>query len=354
MKLDLGRWATTRFDGGDVPTIAGISGGETSGLMGALCDRSVVLCYQNTGKEAGRTLEFLGELADALEREVTWLEFRPPRRMGDQPCKSRFDVVTFTSADRSGAPFEMLMATLNAFRHANGKGPIAPWWRSRICTTYMKTRTARNWVNGQGWTAWNELVGLRADEQSRVARLRVGVPKRIGRYAPLSDAGITKADVREFWDRQPFKLGLDPLMGNCTGCFLKDQADLSRALKRAGDVDWWAGMEDKYPGWGGRNFAGYRRLRSEADARERIEAGLRAGACPANDSDIPDPKRFKLVVIQERKRLAGQVLPFACGCEGSDQMALLDTEEEEKFILSLPDANELEEQEERLWREGAA
>lgn len=336
MALNLGKWSGVRFDGGDIPTIAGISGGETSGMMAALCDRNVVLCYQNTGKEDKRTLEFLGELAEATERDVTWLEFRPPPRLGDAPKHSRVDVVSFASADRSGGPFEMLMVTLNAYRAENGKGPIAPWWRSRICTTYMKTRTARNWVNRKGWTTWNEFVGLRADEPSRVERLRVGVPKKIGRFAPLNDAGITKQDVREFWDSQSFKLDLDPLMGNCTGCFLKDQADLSRALKRSGDVDWWAKMEETYPGFGGKNFAGYRRLHSEADARERIEAGLRAGACPSNDADIPDPYRFKLVVIQERKRLAGQVKAFACGCEGSDAMALLEDEAEEKFILGLP------------------
>lgn len=56
---------------------------------------------------------------------------------GDRPCHSRFEVVTYQTADRSGAPFEMMMETLNAFRAINGKGPIAPWWKSRICTTYI-------------------------------------------------------------------------------------------------------------------------------------------------------------------------------------------------------------------------
>lgn len=338
--MRLGKWASTRFDtSGPVPAIAGISGGSTSGLMAALMNGGL-LSFQNTGRETERTLEFLGELADGIERPIMWLEFRPPPMKGDRPCKSRYEVVTFNNADRTGAPFEMLMETLNAFRATKGKGPIAPWWKSRICTTYMKTRTGRNYVTKQGWKPWNEFVGLRADEPDRVEKLRKGVPKYIGRYAPLFDAGITKADVDAFWEEQDFKLGQDPVMTNCTGCFLKDQADLSRCLAEPEtDWEWWARMEEKWPGWGGKNFAGYRRLRSEAAARKRIEAALSRGEKPAGDADIPDAYRFKLVVIQEKKRLAGQTKPFSCGCEGSDTMALFDEEQEEEYILSLPEAS---------------
>lgn len=335
--MKLGKWSSTKFDGGDIPSIAGISGGETSGMMAALLDWRTVLAFENTGRESNRTYEYLGELADGLQREIVWMEYRPPRKKGDRPCKSRFQVVSPDRADRTGAPFEMLMEALNAFRAAKGKGPIAPWWKSRICTTYMKTRTARNYVIARGWTTWNEFVGLRADEPDRVRKLRVGVPKRIGRYAPLFDAGITKEDVREFWDAQSFKLGLDPIMGNCTGCFLKDQADLSRALAQPEtDAEWWAKQESRWPGWGGQNFAGYRRLASEAEPRLAIERALRAGETPVSDGGIPDARRFHLVVIQEKKRLARQVMPFSCGCEGSQAMAELDPDEEDDFILGLP------------------
>lgn len=336
-KIRLGRWTTARVSPSDVPCIAGISGGSTSGMMAALLDRSVVLSFQNTGREAHRTYEFLGELEEGLARPITWLEYRPPRKKGGRPCESRFEIVSYKSADRTGAPFEMLMEALNNFRSARGKGPIAPWWRSRICTTYMKTRTARNWVLAQGWTSWNEYVGLRADEPNRVERLRVGVPKRIGRFAPLFDAGITKEDVAEFWENQSFRLGLDPLMGNCTGCFLKDQSDLARALLNPEtDAKWWAKQEKKWPGWGGKNFVGYNTLRSEGAARKRIEAALSSGTTPTSDADIQDPTRFRLVLIQERKRLAGQVAPFSCNCEGSEEMARLDSEAEDDYILSLP------------------
>ncbi len=323
----------------DRNSIAGISGGATSGMMAALLSASTVMSFQNTGKEHPKTYDFLESLADAIGREIVWLEYRPPPVRGGAPATSRFAIVTPKTADRSGAPFEMMMVAINEYRASIGKGPIAPWWRSRICTTYMKTRLARRFVESLGWDAHDELVGLRADEPDRVNKLRVGVPKRIGRFAPLSEAGITTEDIASFWREQPFQLGLDPHLGNCTGCFLKDQTDLSRALDEVGDVEYWAAMQECYPGFGGQNHAGYRQLAAEAPTRREIEASLVAGRTPSNDNDM-EPKRFRLVVIQERKRIAGQVAAFSCSCEGSDALSQMDDDEENTYIASLPSEGE--------------
>lgn len=316
-------------------TLAGISGGATSGMMAALLSPDVLMSFQNTGKEHPRTYGFIEELMMAMERDVVWLEYRPPARRGDPPAAARFAVVTPSTADRTGSTFEMMLDAINAYRAEIRKGPIAPWWRSRICTTYMKTRLARRYVESLGWDSHDELVGLRADEPGRVSKLRVGVPRRIGRHAPLATAGFTSMDVAAFWEMQSFKLGLSPHLGNCTGCFLKDQADQSRSLDEMGDVDYWAGMQDRYPGFGGKNHPGYRQLAAEAPTRRSIEASLRDGIDPRNESGM-DPRRFKLVVVQERKRLAGQVQPFSCSCEGSDTLALMDDNEENAYIASLP------------------
>jgi 3'-phosphoadenosine 5'-phosphosulfate sulfotransferase (PAPS reductase)/FAD synthetase len=313
------------------PAIAGISGGSTSGMMAALAGKGVALAFQNTGREHRRTYEFLGELADLIERPITWIEYRPPKAKGDPPGKSRLEIVDFNSADRSGAPFELLLDAIAAYRKTLGKGPIAPWWRSRICTTYLKTRLARAWMESRGESTWDELVGLRADEPDRVAKLRVGVPRRIGRRAPLAEAGITLADVTAFFDRQPIKLGLSPHLGNCDGCFLKNQADLSRALVETGTAELWQRWAEKFPGFGGKNFAGYALLAAEAPLRLLIEAAIRAGVAPENNGSM-DARRFKLVVIQERKRVVGELPAFSCACEGSDEMSDMDAEDLDQLI----------------------
>ena len=98
-RLDLGKWrdfyATGPFAYGDVPSFAGISGGRTSGLMAALLDPRVNLCFENTGEEDERTLEFVVRLADALQREIVWLEWRPPKRKDAPPKEFGFEIVNF-------------------------------------------------------------------------------------------------------------------------------------------------------------------------------------------------------------------------------------------------------------------
>jgi 3'-phosphoadenosine 5'-phosphosulfate sulfotransferase (PAPS reductase)/FAD synthetase len=319
------------------PRIAGISGGRTSALMAALLDEQATLCFQNTGKEHAETYVFLAKLEEALERPITWLEFRKPAKKGARPCEARFEIVNFRTANRTGKPFEDMLETLAEFRATKDKGPIAPWWRSRVCTVYMKTRLQRAWTQEMGFTTWDECVGLRADEPSRVAKLQVGVPRVIKRMAPLSDAGINKADVDRFWKSQDFDLAIEPFEGNCTGCFLKDQSDLSRAMAASPvDLRWWAKQEARWPQFGGKNFYGYKALAAEAPIRAQIEQRLRAAEAPENDGSVT-PERFKLVVVQERKRLAGQLAAFSCSCEGADTMAELDEDEEADYIANLPE-----------------
>ena len=109
---------------------------------------------------------------------------------------------------------------------------------------------------------WTSLIGYRADEPRRVAKMR----ERNARFAdadgewceaPLADAGITKQRVMEFWGKQDFDLGIDSELGNCVYCFFKfpTQAEsLPRALKNTPpelkgtptDIDWWVRMEEKY------------------------------------------------------------------------------------------------------------
>src|ERR1700749_4018962 len=60
------------------PSIAGISGGATSGVMAAMLSAATIMSFQNTGKEHPKTYAFLETLADAIGREIIWLEYRPP------------------------------------------------------------------------------------------------------------------------------------------------------------------------------------------------------------------------------------------------------------------------------------
>lgn len=336
MTLKLGQWAKAReaFRAKGVPMVAGISGGRTSGMMAALLDDSAVMTFENTGREGEGTYVFLERLSEALGREIIWLEYRPPKK-GDRPCNATFEIVNPRTASRDGRPFRELLAALADYRATIGKGPVAPWARARLCTAYLKEKTQRKYIDTLGWTKWTTALGLRADEPDRVGRLRS--TRAESKIAPLASVGITKQDVNTFWGWQSFDLELSDYQGNCTGCFLKDQSDLARALTEPGtDPDWWIKMENMYPQFGGRNFPGYKTLLLESPHRVAIESAIRNGDEPVNTG--LDPRRFKLVVIQERKRIAGEIPTFSCACEGSGEIAAMDEDEEDDFISRLPEA----------------
>jgi hypothetical protein len=283
--------------------------------MAALLDPGVMLSFQNTGREAAKTLEFGLRLEDALQRPITWLEWRPPPRRGDPPRMFGFEVVTYATASKKGEPFREMLRALRDYRKIQNKGPVAPWPRSRICTAYLKHRVQNAYIRSLGIEAFDSFVGLRADEPARVSSLKATATQDRAFRTPLADVGITEKDVRAFWAAQSFDLELEPYQGNCTGCFLKDQSDLARVLgEEDTDADWWIDLQDEFPGFGGQKMVPYAQLRAEREQRLAIEAALRDRTPPVNDGSM-DPHRFRLVVLQEKRRLAGELPSFSCTCE---------------------------------------
>lgn len=92
-----------------------------------------------------------------------------------------------------------------------------------------------------GWTDWDQMIGIRADEQRRVAKIRARGHSTESTHEtmcmPLADAGVTVRDVGAFWQAQPFDLDLltvngRTLEGNCDLCFLKPRGQLWPSLRR--------------------------------------------------------------------------------------------------------------------------
>lgn len=325
VKIDYGRWRSLQGYGAfaakrpGVPLFVQFSGGATSAFMALMAPDDTVFSFQNTGREHERTLEFIGEVEAALGRDVMWLEFRPPKRKGAPPREFRWERVNFKTAARKGEPFAEFMEAINAYRTVCGNPLIAPWVRQRICTVHLKHRVLDHWMRDNGIHEHDRWVGLRADEPHRVAGLQrqESLEKRL--IAPLYDAGVTKDDIDTFWERQPFKLGIPQYEGNCDGCFLKDQGDIARALGTRPDaVEYWAGLQEKYPRFGGEGFAGYRALASELPARLAIEKALREGGTPTPDQiHGVEPRRFRLLLAQEDKRFRYGPTQFSCNCEST-------------------------------------
>ena len=240
------------------PALVSFSGGRTSGYMlwrilqahkGNLPD-DVYVTFANTGKEREETLRFVHDCATNWGVRVHWLE-----REGKKGVRE----VGFNSASRNGEPFSELL---------RDKGYL-PNAVTRFCTIELKIRVMKHWMMQQGYDRWCNVVGLRYDEPTRVAKARKPNRERWTNILPLDDGKVTNRMVRAFWAEQPFDLQLLPFEGNCDACFLKARPKLWEIERTApGTLNWWAEAEAEIASFGGKSSG--TRFRQEYSYAELI------------------------------------------------------------------------------------
>jgi 3'-phosphoadenosine 5'-phosphosulfate sulfotransferase (PAPS reductase)/FAD synthetase len=194
-----------------------------------------IVCFANTGKEDEATLRFVQDCSVNWNVPIKWLEYQASEKVAD-----RWRLVDFDTASRNGEPFEALIRKRNYLPN-----PVA-----RFCTVELKVRAIHRYLKTIGWTEWDSMLGIRADEPRRLAKIgNQDYGKHEEKCAPLGQAGITKEDVGKFWRSQPFDLGLPnnngvTMHGNCDLCFLKGGSQvLSLIAEKPERAVWWAKME---------------------------------------------------------------------------------------------------------------
>lgn len=224
------------------PTCISFSGGRTSGYMlwltlqahGGKLPVDTHVVFANTGKEEEATLRFVRDCSDRWGVPIVWVEYRQD---GDG-----WKTVDFHTASRNGEPFDALIRKRNYLPN-----PVA-----RFCTVELKILRAVDYMRSLGYDEHENIVGIRADEPRRVAKVRAnpsGGTKGVERRMPLADAGITKWDVMRFWQCHDFDLGLPniggtTMHGNCDLCFLKNSAIvMSLISEKPSRGVWWAAKE---------------------------------------------------------------------------------------------------------------
>ena len=218
------------------PAVISFSGGRTSGYMlrrvldeGLRPDVHVI--FANTGKERIETLEFIRDVEEHWAVPIRWIE----RAVGGVVVEAGF----LGGSRDSGVPFADLIT----------KRKMLPNPAMRFCTQELKIRPMRDWMMAQGYTHWTNVVGIRADEPRRVAKMRAQDEARSERWdiaLPLADAGVTVSDVMGFWGAQPFDLRLRSDEGNCDMCFLKSMGKITNLVRERPDLaNWWAVQEER-------------------------------------------------------------------------------------------------------------
>ena len=216
------------------PTVISFSGGRTSAYMlwrvlqsnNGLPDDAIV-CFANTGKEEEATLKFVHDCEVNWNVPIVWLEFRN--------ADPKFEIVSFETASRNGEPFESVI----------DKYHFLPNSIMRFCTQELKIHTINRYCRSIGVKDFTTMVGIRADEPRRAAKIKNGKWDRI---APLVNENISEQDVWKFWNENTFDLNLAKASGasNCDLCFLKGTKILNSLIREKPQrVDWWIKMEDK-------------------------------------------------------------------------------------------------------------
>lgn len=194
------------------------SGGKTSAYMARWCQQhahehgfdEVRYVFANTGQEHERTLEFVQRCDDEWGLGVTWVEavVHHGERKG-----STHKVVDFDTASRDGEPFEEV---IKKYGIPNKAYPH--------CTRELKLSPIRSLLVELGWWGSHSMaVGIRADEIDRMQP--ESLEKRIV-YPLIKWQAMDKSAIDRFWQRQPFTLELEPLMGNCVTCYKKSDRKL--------------------------------------------------------------------------------------------------------------------------------
>jgi 3'-phosphoadenosine 5'-phosphosulfate sulfotransferase (PAPS reductase)/FAD synthetase len=224
------------------PTCLSLSGGRTSAFMLAQVLEAnperddLVVCFANTGREHPATLDFVRDIGERWGVPIVWLEYRRG--------KPGFALVNHATASRQGEPYADLIQ----------KKRYLPNPMTRFCTSELKIRPMARYLRDVlGWAkGYDMLLGIRADEQRRVAKMRgksTSEVKGAEIQLPLAEAGVGVHHVGDFWRRQDFDLHLRAingrtLLGNCDGCFLKGAGQVYSIIATDRSIgEWWAAQE---------------------------------------------------------------------------------------------------------------
>jgi 3'-phosphoadenosine 5'-phosphosulfate sulfotransferase (PAPS reductase)/FAD synthetase len=257
----------------DGPTCVSVSGGRTSAyMMRRVLDANggyepiaglVAFVFANTGREAPETLDFVRELQRRWSVPIAWVEY--------SAADPGFAQVFHATAHRAGEPFEAMLR----------KKQYLPNPVSRFCTVELKIKPTERFLESCGWTEWDNMLGFRADEPTRVAKIRakpiLDDSPHVERCVPLAAAGISKADIRDFWQAQPFDLELPidydgtTIDGNCDGCFLKSPHQLVSAMQRKPTMPvWWIAQEDRHGATFTKDGPSYRQMAQFAASQQNV------------------------------------------------------------------------------------
>ena len=198
--------------------LVSFSGGRTSAYLVWLMEQKrknegwyVAYVFMDTGAEHPATYQFIRDIVNHWGIDLTCLRVRYNPNLG---TGNSYDVVSVNDIGPDLAPWKGMVNKYGS------PSAVAPY-----CTTRMKTDPHNKWANDiygkDGYITW---LGIRADEPRRLKSV-----EGIKFLAEISD--MEKPDILQWWEAQPFDLGIEEHLGNCVFCIKKSLNKLGLAIK---------------------------------------------------------------------------------------------------------------------------
>lgn len=189
----------------------------------------VIFAFANTSREDNRTLNFVEKLKTYFGINCIWVE----AVVHDGRIGTTHKIVNWHTAKRDGSVFE---GVIQKYGIPN---------RMYIhCTRELKAQTINSLCKSLGWVDWVTAIGYRFDEPKRVNFITA---EKLNQWYPLYEWKITKSDVKYFWSKQVFNLGLQEFEGNCKLCYKKSTRKLlTQIVSDPKSTEWIGDMESKY------------------------------------------------------------------------------------------------------------
>jgi len=195
------------------PYQVSFSGGRTSAymtyrLLKECSDQyEFIVTFANTGLEHEKTLEFVRNCDTHFGFRTVWLEAVVHHT---ERKSSGHKVVSFETASRKGEPFEEY---IRKYGIPNTSFPS--------CTRELKLNPMHSYLASLGihHREVPTAIGIRVDETRRVNKANAAEMNL--RYPLIDPWPTTKEEILDWWEDQPFDLGIEEFEGNCKGCFKK-------------------------------------------------------------------------------------------------------------------------------------
>lgn len=191
-----------------------------------------IFVFSNTSREDNRTLIFVKNLMMYMGIPIVWVEAEVRQgRIG-----TTFTETNYNKAKRNGEVFESVIKKYGI-----------PNTQFIHCTRELKMSPIKSFAKSIGWDDYQTAIGYRADEPKRINLINAKKQKQI---YPLYEWAITKSDVKHFWSKQSFNLGLLEWEGNCKLCYKKSKRKLlTQIIADPKSTEWIKEMEVKYSGF---------------------------------------------------------------------------------------------------------